>query len=327
MALTKRKAWRYVEGEAPPLASLFAGGLAGRQARRYWVKDNIVNGIDLAVHFALRLVPMDACSNAGAWIGRFAIPRFHKVAVRRGKATLSRILPEQPEAERQALLERNWEAQGRLMTEFSALARLDAATDRITVHDLHHLTDAVARGPVILVGMHLGNWEIGSLILKNAGLRPHINYTPPKGRAKAWISRRIRTRAGVAFLPPGAQGTRLAVKTLRAGEVVSMFCDEGVSGQIRGPLFGRAPHQEGNLAVAVRMARITNATICPWYNLRRDGFRFDCFFLPPLMLPAKDRAGDGDLGEDIARLNAVIEPVIRANLEQWYFLDNALPGA
>ncbi len=322
MVLTKRKAWRYVEGEAPPISAVLAGGAKGKQSRRYWLKDNLVNGIDLAVHFGLRMVPMDTCSNAGAWIGRFAIPRFHKVAVKRGRATLSRILPEKTEDRRQALLERNWEAQGRLMTEFSALARRDAALSRITVHDLHNLTEAAARGPVILVGMHLGNWEIGSLILADAGIRPHINYTPPKGRAKAWISRRIRARAGVAFLPPGAQGTRSAVKVLRDGKLVSMFCDEGVSGQIRGPLFGREPHQEGNLAVAVRLARLTGATICPWYNLRRDGFRFDAFFLPPLVLPGKDEA---DLAGDIARLNAVIEPVIRANLEQWYFLDNALP--
>jgi Kdo2-lipid IVA lauroyltransferase/acyltransferase len=325
MALTKRKAWRYVESEAPPLASIFSGGIPGRQARRYWLKDNLVNGIDLAVHFFLRVVPLDACSDAGARIGRFAIPRFHKVAVTRGRATLLRILPDATEEQRQALLERNWEAQGRLMTEFSALARPDAAMARITVHDLDNLTDAAASGPVILVGMHLGNWEIGSLILKSAGIRPHINYTPPKGRAKAWISRRIRARAGVAFLPPGAQGTRFAVKVLKEGKLVSMFCDEGVSGKIRGPLFGRAPHQEGNLAVAVRLARLTGATICPWYNLRREGFSFDAFFLPPLMLPAQDKAGGGDLAADIARLNAVIEPVIRENLGQWYFLDNALP--
>jgi KDO2-lipid IV(A) lauroyltransferase len=27
---------------------------------------------------------------------------------------------------------------------------------------------------------------------------------------------------------------------------------------------------------------------------------------------------------DISRLNAVIEPIVRAHVEQWYFLDNRL---
>jgi KDO2-lipid IV(A) lauroyltransferase len=322
--LRKRKAWVFSRREAPTLASLLEGAEARRKFWRYWVKDNFVNGIDLAVHFGLKLMPMDTASNFGAWLGPFALPRFHKTAIKRGRATLARLLPDKSQAERDALLYRNWQAQGRLMTEFSAINRLRQNMERIQVHDLDNLTDAKQAGPVVLVGMHLGNWEIGSLILNTAGIQPNINYTPPSGRAKAWISARVRRKAGVAFMPPGSQGTRASVKVLKDGGLVSMFCDEGVAGKIRGPLFGRPPHQEGNLAVAVRLARMTGAKICPWYNLRGDGFRFDAYFLPPIELPPEDKPG-ARLAEDILMLNAVIEPVISAHLDQWYFLDNSLP--
>eukprot|EP00913_Durusdinium_trenchii_P021320 g20033.t1 len=226
-------------------------------------------------------------------------------------------------AERETLLRRNWEAQGRIMTEFSAINRLLSHPERITLHDFDRLVGSVRSGPVIIVGMHLGNWEIGPTILHAEGIRPYANYIPPKGRAKAWISARVRRRGGLNFLPPGAEGIRPAVKVLKQGGVISMFCDEGVAGKIRGPLFGRPPHLEGNLAVAVRLARMTGATICPWYNIRGEGLRFDAYFLPPIILPPEDRPG-ARIAEDIGMLNAAIEPVVLAHLDQWYFLDNAL---
>jgi KDO2-lipid IV(A) lauroyltransferase len=322
-ALAKRKAWRFASAGAPPLSFLFGNGDQRRQLRRYWIDDNLVNAIDLAVHFGLKLLPMDACSNFGAWLGPFAIPRFHKVAVKRGRATLARLLPEKSAEEREAILRRNWEAQGRIMTEFSAINGLLTHPDRITLHDFDRLVGSVRSGPVIIVGMHLGNWEIGPTILHAEGIRPYANYIPPKGRAKAWISARVRTRGGLNFLPPGAEGIRPAVKVLKQGGVISMFCDEGVAGKIRGPLFGRRPHLEGNLAVAVRLARMTGATICPWYNIRGHGLRFDAYFLPPIVLPPEDRPG-ARIADDILLLNGAIEPVIRAHLDQWYFLDNNL---
>lgn len=326
-SLAKRKAWTFAAAKVPPLRYLVGNPAQRQQFRRYWINDNIDNGIALAVHFGLKLLSMDGCSNFGARLGPFALPRFHKAAVIRGRQTLTRLLPDATETEREAVLYRNWQAQGRIMTEFSVINRLLGHMDRITLHDYHHLRDTVRAGPTIIVGMHLGNWEIGPAILHKDGIRPYANYTPPAGRAKAWISERVRRKGGLNFLPPGAQGIRPAVKVLKEGGVISMFCDEGVAGKIRGPLFGRAPHQEGNLAVAVRLARMTGATICPWYNLRTEGFRFEAFFLPPLKLPPvgpSEAKSDSRMAADIALLNAAIEPVIRANLDQWYFLDHAL---
>lgn len=325
-SLRKRKAWRFAVEQAPPISDLFSTADQRRKFRRYWIDDNLGNAVDLFVHFGLKLLTMDACSNFGRWLGPFAIPRFHQVAVRRGRATLARLLPDKSEAERETILRLNQEAQGRIMTEFSVINRLLRRPDRIKLHDFHRLVDSVRAGPTIIVGMHLGNWEIGPTILHNEGIRPYANYIPPKGRAKAWISERVRRKGGLNFLPPGVQGIRPAVKVLKEGGVISMFCDEGVSGKIRGPFFGRKPHLEGNLAVAIRLARLSGARICPWYNIRTEGFRFEAHFLPPITLPAEEKPGSRLL-DDVKLLNDAIEPVIRAHLDQWYFLDNALTDA
>lgn len=320
----KRKAWVYAEEQRPSFADWLAGGDRRKRFVRYWFSDNVWNLLHLAGHFGLKLLPMDACSAFGARLGVFAIPRFHKVAEKRTRATIAALCPHLSPAEQEALFIENCRAQGRIMTEFSVVNRLAKHPERIEVHNMEWVLDAAKRGPVIFVGMHLGNWEIGPIVLQRAGLVPYINYTPPPGRAKAWISERVRRKNGLNFLPPGLQGIRPAVSALKKGGIVSAFCDEGVGGKLRGPLFGRKPHLEGNLAMTIRLARMTGATICPWYNLRTDGFRFVCRALPPITLPPETKSGERLL-DDIQLLNDAIEPVIREHLDQWFFLDNALP--
>ena len=321
--LTRRKAWFFSSGDRPGLSALFAGGEARQRFLTYWVKDNLWNAAHLLGHYSLKLLSMDAVSAFGGWLGRFAIPRFHKVAVHRARATVRTLRPDLTEAECEALVAENQRSQGRIMTEFSVVTRMIAHPERIRYEGLEIIEQAVRAGPTIIVGLHLGNWEIGPILLQKINVSPHTFYVPPTERAKAWIARRVRTKAGVQFLPPGFQGVRPAVKVLQKGGVVSAFCDEGFRGVIRGPFFDRPPHMEGNIALIIRLARMTNATICPWYNIRTEGFRFEARALDPIRLPPEEKPGERFL-EDMLHLNAAIEPVIRAHLDQWYFLDSSL---
>lgn len=316
----KRSAWVYRTPAGPPLADLFRDSERRKAAFRYHVTGNIKNVLDLAVHFGLKAVPSSICSAAGARLGAFVIPRWHTSSVKKTQRNLKRLLPDATEEERDRVLKRSWQNQGRIMTEFSIIGRL---WRRATWHDLHHFTEAYAKGPVIVVCMHLGNWEIFAPKLVELGLSPSANYTPPAGRARAWIARRVRLKLGYGLLPPGKDGIRPALNILKKGGAISIFCDEGFAGKIRGPFFDRRPHLEGNLAVVARLARLTGATICPCYAVRRDGSSFDGFALEPINLPPENRAGER-LIDDVLLLNSVIEPVIRAHLDQWYFLDNAL---
>ncbi|HEV7321851.1 MAG TPA: lipid A biosynthesis lauroyl acyltransferase [Ensifer sp.] len=319
----KRKAWIFTEENAPSLADALAGGERSAAFRRYWITDNAWNLANLLAHFGMKLLPMDACSRLGAALGLFAVPRFHKVATQRARDTIRQLRPDLGPDAQEALFLENCRAQGRLMTEFSVINRLQRRRDRLQTDGLAPIRKAADQGPVILVGLHLGNWEIGTIAFRNLGLEPYAFYVPPKSRAKAWIANRVRGKAGLRFLPPGIDGIRPALKVLKGGGVVSMFCDEGFGGMIRGPFFDRKPHQEGNLALAIRLARMTGATICPWYGLRTDGFRFECQALEPIRLPAEDHP-NARLLDDMLLLNDAIEPVVRAHLDQWYFLDNAL---
>ena len=123
--------------------------------------------------------------------------------------------------------------------------------------------------------------------------------------------------------PSGDEEVGPAVQVLREGGVVIVFCDEGFGGVIRGPFFGRPPYPQGNLALATRLARKTGATICTAYNIRTEGFRFKAHVLPPITLPPETVPRERFV-EDMLLLNSVVEPVVRAHLDQWYFLDSSL---
>lgn len=321
--VSRRRAWIFTRHDRPGLRAFLAGGEERKAFLRHWVHDNLWNAANLLGHFSMKLLPMDACSAFGAKLGVYAIPRFHRRAEKRARATIRQLRPDLSPAGQEALLVENCKAQGRLMTEFSVVNRIARHPERISLHGLEIIEKATREGPTIIVGLHLGNWEIGPIILQRIGVSPHAFYVPPVGRAKAWIAERVRRKAGLNFLPPGFQGVRPAVKILREGGVVSAFCDEGFATVIRGPFFGRPPHMEGNIALVVRLARMTGATICPWYNIRTEGFRFEAHALPAIKLPPEEKPGERAV-EDMLLLNAAVEPIVRTHLDQWYFLDNSL---
>lgn len=308
----------------PGLKALWGGRTERKAFLQYWVIDTIQNGVDLTLFYGMKLLTADMCSALGARLGLFAMPRWHKGAIEKARSNLARLLPNTPEGERESLMMRNWANQGRLMTEFSVVMRMAADRRRVERIGTQHLVDAVSRGPVILVGLHLGNWELITSIVTSLGIIPGISYEPPRGRARRWIAGRVRLQAGSDLLPPGRIGARPMLKRLRDGGVVSIFCDEGFKGKIRGPFLGRAPHLDGNLALVARLARHTHASICPVYTIRSgDSARFRFYALPPIKLP-EGNASDAQTIEDVLLLNSVIEPIVRDHLDQWYFLDNAL---
>src|SRR5690606_22283079 len=151
----------------------FAGGQRRKAFMRYWVQDNLWNAVNLLGHFSIKLLPMDIGSAFGARLGTYAIPRFHKKAEKRARETIRQLRPDLSEPEREALLAENCKAQGRLMTEFSVINRIAKHPERLTLHGLDIIEQAVREGPTLIVGMHLGNWEIGPVILQRINVSPY----------------------------------------------------------------------------------------------------------------------------------------------------------
>jgi KDO2-lipid IV(A) lauroyltransferase len=112
---------------------------------------------------------------------------------------------------------------------------------------------------------------------------------------------------------------RAIVRELRERGRMLIYIDEFVRDRVNAPAFGRPLKPEGNIAYVVRLAKITGAAIVPAYCIRlNDTARFKVTFLPPVTL-ADSGDATADLMANIATLNSIIEPIIRAHLNQWYF--------
>ncbi|MCV9963066.1 lipid A biosynthesis lauroyl acyltransferase [Pararhizobium sp. BT-229] len=317
--LATRKAFVWQEETPPRLADLIAGGEARSRFLRYWVRDQFYDLPKMLSYHMLKLLPSGIVSELGA-LHYQVIGRFHKGRNTRIGANAARIRPDLDPA---TVTRLNWRSRGRLMSEFSVLPRLVPA-GRVRVEGAENLTRARAEGPVIILGVHLSNWELLFAVLQQMSVPFCLFYMPPESRAEHRIARKVRQSIGATLLPPGVKGVRPAMKMLGNREgVVMLFGDEGFDGRIMAPFFGRPPHLSGNLAIAIRLARHSGALIVPAYVIRRRGAHFTCRWLPPIR-PAETDDPGATLAGDVERLNAVIEPIIRKYVSQWHFLDHKL---
>jgi Kdo2-lipid IVA lauroyltransferase/acyltransferase len=305
---------------APPLRWLLGNMEQRRIARRYWLRDPAVGAAELAIHFAMRLVPIDVASYSGAVI-TYLTRRLYPDSELRARKAWSVLRPRESDpASVDAAMDRLWRNVGRTMHEYSILDRLWAA-GRIEVSDIEHLDRARDQGkPILVTPVHLGNWEV---VLVAGIARGHCGsgiYEPPQNRFEHRVANAVRARYGARFVAAGPNSVRAAVRELQArkGPFI-VYVDEFIRGRVQAPSFGRPLRPDANIAYAVRLAAMTGAVVIPAYCLRLDdSARFRVQFLPPLKLAS---SGDrkADIAENVRRLDAVIAPIIRAHLDQWYF--------
>lgn len=316
-----RKPYVWTPPEVPGWSDFRAGGARRGAWLRYWRGAGVKDLSDFALHALFRILPIGLCSAIGGALGRFVGPRSHPEAVVRARANLKRIDPTLSDAEVEARIISHFDNAGRVMAEFSILHRL-VKSGRITVENAGPLLRRQAEGPLIIVSCHTGNWEASGALLHTAGINWSAIYTPPRRPAQQLIAERVRSQFGVRMLPPGLPGVRPTIRTLEAGGAVSMFCDEVHDGKVMAPFFDRAPHLDGNLAIALRFARLTGAQVFVGHGVRLNGCRFHVTCSDAVALPSHTDS-DATLLDDVIALNAILEPIVRANCGQWYFLDNA----
>lgn len=310
---------------APTLADAWAGGARRAAFLRHWTRVVPQEIVDYAFFHLMRRLPFPVASALGAWVGRRIAVRTESRGHRRAVANLKRLRPELDEAAVAGAIRRCREAGGRTYAEMAHLPTLLAggrvAFDAASAAALDR---AMAAGPVITIGVHLNNWEVGAPVVAAMATAVYGIAIPLPMKARHRLAMRSREAAGLTILPPTPAGTRRAVTVLRAGGIVSIFCDElGPDGVSRAPFFFKPPRTDGNLAVATRLARLTGATLLPWYVERPAPARLLVRTLPSVRLEAAEDDPDR-LVKDVVQLNAVIEPLVRERLDQWFWLDNRL---
>jgi KDO2-lipid IV(A) lauroyltransferase len=311
-----------LEYPAPSWSDFAAGGASRRRWLVHWFWDMPLDGLQWLAFHVLSVLPIGFVSGFGGRFARLAAPRFFPDAVDRALTNLRWLEPTWSEAKVREVAARHFEGIGRLRAEFCVLHRLLPA-GRISVENGELARKTMQEGPVILVGMHVANWEVLSPVMAEFGIPVFDVYEPQPSRMQTRLALRVRARTGpegsVAYARNG-NAARAAVKWLKEGGTLIMFCDEAVEWVSVAPFFGRPPHLDSNYAFTARLARMTDATLLPFHVLRHRGCRFTLRFGEPMRLAPAERPGDCLL-EDVAQLNGIVEPVVRAHLDQWFWLD------
>jgi KDO2-lipid IV(A) lauroyltransferase len=268
-------------------------------------------------------MPIDYCSGIGAAIAHISRYCYRESEQRARTAWITLRPKESDRASVDVAMTRLWKCVSRTMAEFAVLDRL-WANGRITVEGVEHLDRARAqKRPRLVAALHLGNWEVipvTLIALGHAGAGAGI-YLPPENRIEHQIALEVRTRLGAKLVAAGSHTVREAIRTLKQQDgLFVMFIDEFIRGRVHAPAFGRRLRAEGNIAYAVRLAVMTGAVIIPAYCERLgDAARFKVTFLPPLDF-TQTAEKDVDLLQNIAKLDAIIAPIIRDHLDQWYYV-------
>jgi KDO2-lipid IV(A) lauroyltransferase len=249
------------------------------------------------------------------------------------------VLPDARDGELDRVVRRNVRHLSRSWVDVMAIP-LDPSrtTRRLREVDLHHYTDALARGNgVVVVSMHFGAWEAGLAAWNGGGgqlallaeqLRPQKLFEAIAG---------ARGALGVKVIPIdietmlqgdaqtarriGAAAMREVFKHLRSGGGIAIAIDRDLSGTgTKIPFFGKpAPIPLGVVEVAIR----SGAAVVPIALLRTS------WGVEGLVFP--ERAYDPDApreeeAERIAReILTIFEGVIRKNPDQWHVLDPVWP--
>jgi Kdo2-lipid IVA lauroyltransferase/acyltransferase len=305
--------------------------MANRTPFQRWISRYVGRPLETAglhvVHFLFSSLPIDAASALGGAVARAVGPRLG--VTRRARRNLERIFPQMKRAEIERVIREMWDNLGRTAAEMPHLPRIkvfddDPATGprRVEAHGVEHL-DAGRDGdrPVIFFTAHIGNWEIGPLLSIRRGLPLHVVY---RSANNPWADRLFLTgRRDVVggLIPKGAEGARLMLKALQAGEALGMLVDQKMNDGITVPFMGL------NAMTAPALAQLAlkfDCVVLPAWVERIGGAYYRLSIEPPLKLP---RSGDrhADIRALMEAVNARMEAWIRKCPGQWLWLHRRWP--
>ncbi len=151
---------------------------------------------------------------------------------------------------------------------------------KVSIEHLEYLTDAARGGKgVIAVTAHVGNWELGGLVLAQMGLPVTAVYRPFNVRHLDRMFTSTRQRRGIRLIPLGRAVSGL-VRALRAGGIITLLADRDFTG--RGhpcTFFGAQVRLPLGAAI---LAMKTGAPIVPAFMLRQVDDRFLMKFHAPI---------------------------------------------
>lgn len=301
--------------------------MAKKSAAQIWLEY-----VPVRVLFAIMgALPRPAALSAGRFLGRLGY-KFAGGLRRVAHRNLEIAFPEKPQGERERIALASFENLGQILGELtqfpkSTREQLSRLIDfQFDTEESLNSPDRVAfeaerakgRG-VILIGPHLGNWEVG--VFAYSAFREPLTYLarPLDNPLIEDFTVRLRSRFGNRAIDKN-NFSSAGLSVLRRGEVLGILPDVNVLPRdgVFVPFFGVPACTTSGVAL---MAMRTNALIlpmcCVWNN---ETGRYNVFYGDRAIEPPSTGDRHRDVLETTAELTAAMEKFIRAFPEQWLWI-------
>jgi len=241
------------------------------------------------------------------------------------EANLRNVFPAMRSAELRKLAWRNWLNLTKAWVDFFKIPRMDRGKlgSLLVPVGLEHLDRAAAAGRgVIVVGIHMGSWELAaaSWVAAHGEIGVMVEQIEPR-RLFDHVARR-RSRMGIRVIPLSRTGVRDIMRLLKERRLVVLAMDRDILHTGRPfRFFGRpASFPTGPVEIALK----TGAPLLPAFVIRDAEDRYVAIGEPPLFLrPTEDH--DADVRGAMERLLATFERYITQYPDQWHVLEPIWP--
>jgi len=189
---------------------------------------------------------------------------------------------------------------------------------RVSIENLEYLDEAVKRnkGVVLLTG-HLGNWELGGVVLGVLGYSTVAIALPHKERPVNDLFNKQRESKGVMVVPARHDAVRRCIESLKENKIVAILADRDFGGKGESfPFLGQQKRLPKGPAI---FSAKTGACILPTFFMRRDNGDFKLIFGKPIY-PREIQVSQVDHGlirDIIQSYKKVLEEKIRQYPTQW----------
>jgi KDO2-lipid IV(A) lauroyltransferase len=186
---------------------------------------------------------------------------------------------------------------------------------KIKLENLHYFDQALAKGKgVVVLTAHLGNWELGGVVIAQLGYPFWAVALPHKNKKVNDFFDTQRNIKGVKVIAMG-KAVRSCITEIRSNHMVALVGDRDFSEKgVIIDFFGKPTHfPEGPAALSL----MTGASIVPGFMLRNPDDSFTLRIEKPIeFLPSGDKTKD--LADLIGIYKNIIQDYIRNYPEQWY---------
>jgi KDO2-lipid IV(A) lauroyltransferase len=260
----------------------------------------------------MQLLPVDAASGFGGWLGRQIGPRFSRH--RRMLANLDLVFPHKSPTEKKAIARAVWDNAGRVVAEFAHLKQIIEEEGRIEVTGLEDLRSHVAenKGGFLLTA-HYGNWEVTTLAGLRLGVAQHNLYRPARNPYVDRLLTGIRAKVVAGgMLPKGEGNLRDILRLLHQNRYIGMAVDQR---EERGLSLTFLGQDAATVHTPALLARRTGSPIFLGraVRTRKAHFRLDCLFVP---VDVTDD-WESDVRTTTQRINDIISRWILESPDQW----------